>query len=183
MPRAPSVALAGISLHQAPPSPAATCLHPNAQPCRRLPNCETEDVCDPQRQVSGEDGQGRPIARRFLLPRWYGSSYEGRLLNVFLFDLLAYRACDWLMSIYKKPVLDKYPCFATRCPLPAQRSCQVSAFLDWQLVRKKAAKMVEEMAYRAPELRDRMQYPRSRNSLYHWVQASREACKPEAAVN
>ncbi|XP_066350683.1 uncharacterized protein [Miscanthus floridulus] len=43
--------------------------------------------------------------------------------------------------------------------------------------------MVEEMAYRAPELRDRMQYPRSRNSLYHWVQASREACKPEAAVN
>ena len=34
--------------------------------------------------------------------------------------------------------------------------------------------MVEEMAYKAPELRDRMQYPNSRNSLYHlythWVQ-------------
>ena len=55
----------------------------------------------------------------------YDSSYEGGLLNVFLFDLLAYKAfadgrirvigylCDWLMSIYKKPVLDKYPCFAT----------------------------------------------------------------------
>ena len=44
-----------------------------------------------------------------------------------------------------------------------------SAFLDWQLVRKKAAKMVEEMAYKAPELRDRMQYPRSGNSLYHVI--------------
>jgi len=29
--------------------------------------------------------------------------------------------------------------------------------------------MVEEMAYKAPELRDRMQYPRSRNSLYHFM--------------
>ena len=29
--------------------------------------------------------------------------------------------------------------------------------------------MVEEMAYKAPELRDRMQYPRSRNSLYHFI--------------
>ena len=71
----------------------------------------------------------------------YDSSYEGGLLNVFLFDLLAYKAfadgrirvigylCDWLVSIYKKPVLDKYPCFATRCPLPAQRSCQVRSLL------------------------------------------------------
>lgn len=42
-------------------------------------------------------------------------------------------------------------------------------FLDWQLVRKKAAKMVEEMAYKAPELRDKMQYPRSPNSLYHFI--------------
>jgi len=53
------------------------------------------------------------------------SSHETRLLTAFLQDLVAFKAfadghirvigylCDWLMSIYKKPVLDKYPCFAT----------------------------------------------------------------------
>lgn len=112
----------------------------------------------------------------------YDSSYVGRLLNVFLQDLVAFEAfadgrirvigylCDWLMSIHKKPVLDKYPCFATVVTdVLFMRKDHASAFLDWQLVRKKAAKMVEEMAYKAPELRDRMQYPRSRNSLYHFM--------------
>lgn len=54
------------------------------------------------------------------------SSYEVWLLMVFLQDLVAFKAfadgqirvigylCrDWLISIYKKPVLDNYPCFAT----------------------------------------------------------------------
>jgi len=38
--------------------------------------------------------------------------------------------------------------------------------LDWQLVRNKAAEMVEEMANKTPELKDRMRYPRGQNDLY-----------------
>lgn len=69
------------------------------------------------------EGQWRDAS--YYLGGFEAKSYEARLLNVFLFDLLAYKAfadghirvigylCDWLMSIYRKPVLDKYPCFAT----------------------------------------------------------------------
>lgn len=38
--------------------------------------------------------------------------------------------------------------------------------LDWQLIRDKAAELVEEMAYKAPELKDATHYPRGQNNLY-----------------
>ncbi|KAF8651558.1 hypothetical protein HU200_063379 [Digitaria exilis] len=56
---------------------------------------------------------------------FYQSGYEARLLMMFLHDLMALSdfsnghvmvasyLCDWFMSIYKTPVLNKYPCFAT----------------------------------------------------------------------
>ncbi|KAF8670268.1 hypothetical protein HU200_050803 [Digitaria exilis] len=56
---------------------------------------------------------------------FYESGYEARLLMMFLHDLMALGdfsnghvmvasyLCDWFMSIYKIPMLDKYPCFAT----------------------------------------------------------------------
>ena len=38
--------------------------------------------------------------------------------------------------------------------------------LNWKLVCNKAAEMDEEMAYKAPDLKERMRYPRCRNDLY-----------------
>jgi len=38
--------------------------------------------------------------------------------------------------------------------------------LNWKLVCNKAAEMVEEMAYKAPDLKERMRYPRCRSDLY-----------------
>lgn len=44
------------------------------------------------------------------------------------------------------------------------------AFLDWQLVRHKAAKVAKEMACNTPELRSNMCYPRGGPSdPYHIV--------------
>ncbi|KAK3133084.1 hypothetical protein QOZ80_6AG0531930 [Eleusine coracana subsp. coracana] len=77
---------------------------------------------------------------------------------------------DWLNRIYKKPVLDKYPCFATLVDdVLSKRNDHARAFLDWQLVRNKAAKVAEKMAYKTPELRERMHYPYGRSDLYHVV--------------
>ena len=38
--------------------------------------------------------------------------------------------------------------------------------MDWQLVRNKAAEMVEELVYKAPDLKERTHYPRCQNGLY-----------------
>ncbi|TVU15852.1 hypothetical protein EJB05_39393, partial [Eragrostis curvula] len=74
----------------------------------------------------------------------------------------------WMKSIHKKPVLDKYPCFAALADdVLSNRNDHARAFLDWQLIRNKAAKVAEEMAYKVPELRERMCYPRCRTDLYH----------------
>ncbi|XP_066328900.1 uncharacterized protein [Miscanthus floridulus] len=108
------------------------------------------------------------------------SSKEADFLSLFLEHLMAISGfadgntmvagivCDWFRRIYRHPVLDKYPFFATIVDvlfLRAQHlSCRNS--LDWQLVRNKAAEMVEEMANKTPELKDRMRYPRGQNDLY-----------------
>ncbi|CAO2043627.1 unnamed protein product [Urochloa humidicola] len=110
----------------------------------------------------------------------YESGYEARLLMLFLQDLkalsdfsngrvmVASYLCDWFISMYKTPMLDKYPCYATLvADVLFLRSDHARAFLDWQLIKNKAAKMVQKMAYKTPELRDKMQYPRGRNNLYH----------------
>ncbi|KAK3141577.1 hypothetical protein QOZ80_4BG0335640 [Eleusine coracana subsp. coracana] len=108
------------------------------------------------------------------------SGFEGRHLVLFLQDFMALNdftdghmmaprfLCNWFASIYKKPVLDKYPCFATMvADVLFMRNDHARAFLDWHIVRNKAAKVVEQMAYKMPELRDRLHYPRGQNDLYH----------------
>ncbi|KAL6843873.1 hypothetical protein ACP4OV_026444 [Aristida adscensionis] len=52
-----------------------------------------------------------------------------------------------------------------RFPLQKLRSYQ--AFLDFQLVREKAAKMVKELIRKTPELKERLRYPVGRNDMYH----------------
>jgi hypothetical protein len=42
-------------------------------------------------------------------------------------------------------------------------------FLNWQLVRDKAAEMVEEMVHRTPELKDKLHFPRGQHNLHHVV--------------
>jgi hypothetical protein len=39
--------------------------------------------------------------------------------------------------------------------------------LNWQLVKDKAVEMAEEMAYKIPELKDKLHFPRGPNDLYH----------------
>ncbi|CAN6240828.1 unnamed protein product, partial [Urochloa humidicola] len=46
------------------------------------------------------------------------------------------------------------------------RTDHARAFLKWQLVKNKAAEMVEEMAYNVPELKDKLHFPRGPNNLY-----------------
>ncbi|CAL5015014.1 unnamed protein product [Urochloa decumbens] len=112
----------------------------------------------------------------------YQSGYEARLLMLFLQDLTALSdfsngrvmvasyLCDWFISMYRTPMLDKYPCYATLVvDVLFLRSDHARAFFDWQLIKNKAAKMVEKMAYKTPELRDKMQYPCGQNNLYHVV--------------
>nr|CAB3488189.1 unnamed protein product [Digitaria exilis] len=106
------------------------------------------------------------------------SSSEASLLALFLQDLMAINCfvngqttvasilCDWFISIYRHPVLAKYPCFAALVvDILFLRSNHLRASLDWQLVRNKAAEIAEEMAYKTPELKGRMHYPRGRNDL------------------
>ncbi|CAO2036411.1 unnamed protein product [Urochloa humidicola] len=110
------------------------------------------------------------------------SSNEAELLALFLQDLMAIDCfahgqptvaavlCDWFISIYRHPVLAKYPCFAALVDdILFLHTDRVRDSLDWQLVRNKAAKMVEEMACNTPELRGMMRYPRGRNNLCHVV--------------
>jgi hypothetical protein len=42
-------------------------------------------------------------------------------------------------------------------------------FLNWQLVRDKAAEMVEEMVHKTPELKDKLHFPRGQHNLHHVV--------------
>ncbi|KAF8651567.1 hypothetical protein HU200_063389 [Digitaria exilis] len=107
------------------------------------------------------------------------SSDEAELLVSFLNDLMAISSfaegdimvagivCDWFKNLYKHPLLSKYPCFASLvADVLFLRPHHVRNSLDWQLVRNKAAELVEEMAYKAPELRDATHYPRGQNNLY-----------------
>ncbi|GJM88832.1 hypothetical protein PR202_ga05402 [Eleusine coracana subsp. coracana] len=83
----------------------------------------------------------------------------------------------WLGRMYKSPVLDKYPCFATLVEdVVSKNNGHARTFLNWQLVRNKAAEVAEEMAYKTPELRGRMQYPRGRSDLYHIVPVGSRRC-------
>ncbi|KAF8651552.1 hypothetical protein HU200_063373 [Digitaria exilis] len=83
------------------------------------------------------------------------TSEEATLLLLFLHDLLALNefaqgvhivTCllsDWFLSIYKEPVLAEYPCFATLvADVLFLQSDHAGAFLNWHLVRNKAAEMV-----------------------------------------
>ncbi|KAL6651338.1 hypothetical protein ACP70R_010263 [Stipagrostis hirtigluma subsp. patula] len=108
------------------------------------------------------------------------SSREANLLALFLEYFMAINkfasgqvmagrlVCTWFRSIYKNPVLAKHPCLATVvADVLFLRWQHARAFLDWQLVRNKAAEMVKEMAYKTPELKDRLHYPRDRHNLYN----------------
>ncbi|OEL19393.1 hypothetical protein BAE44_0019588 [Dichanthelium oligosanthes] len=64
--------------------------------------------------------------------------------------------CDWFRSMYRHPVLNKYPCFAALVvDALFLRTHKVRNSMDWQLVRNKAAEMVEELVYKAPDLKER----------------------------
>ncbi|KAK3157870.1 hypothetical protein QOZ80_2AG0129400 [Eleusine coracana subsp. coracana] len=77
---------------------------------------------------------------------------------------------SWFLQIYNQPVLSKYPYFATLvADFLFNRPDHARAFLDWQLVRNKAAAIVKEMASKTPELKDKLHLPRGRNSLYYVV--------------
>nr|CAB3488180.1 unnamed protein product [Digitaria exilis] len=104
------------------------------------------------------------------------TSEEATLLLLFLQDLLALNefaqgvhivTCllsDWILSIYKEPVLAEYPCFATLvADVLFLRSEHAGDFLNWHLVRNKAA----EMVYKTPELKDRLHFPCGPQNLYH----------------
>ncbi|XP_062184973.1 uncharacterized protein LOC133888662 isoform X2 [Phragmites australis] len=110
------------------------------------------------------------------------SSDEAEILSLFLRDLMAFNyfasgdakaagiLCDWFIRIYRHPMLAKYPCFATLVDhVLFLRSDLVRSYVDWQLVRNKAAEMAEEMVCKTPELKSRLHYPRDRNSLYNVV--------------
>ncbi|TVU15769.1 hypothetical protein EJB05_39307, partial [Eragrostis curvula] len=121
-------------------------------------------------------------------------SHEAALLVAFLKYLMALNdfangkvivTCfisDWVLSLYREPALVKYPYLATLVadvlfvrPDHAKYVRSISlpyssiAFLDWRLVRKKAAEMVEEVVHKTPELRDKLRLPRGPNNLYHLV--------------
>ncbi|KAK3154015.1 hypothetical protein QOZ80_2BG0184740 [Eleusine coracana subsp. coracana] len=64
---------------------------------------------------------------------------------------------SWFLQIYNNhpAVLSKYPYFATLvADFLFNRPEHARAFLDWQLVRNKAAAIVKEMASKTPELKD-----------------------------
>ncbi|KAG2568574.1 uncharacterized protein LOC120683856 [Panicum virgatum] len=87
---------------------------------------------------------------------------EGRIREGGLFR-------DWFGRIYGHPKLNTYPCFASIvADALFLRIAQLSfrSSLNWKLVCNKAAEMVEEMAYKAPDLKERMRYPRCRSDLY-----------------
>ncbi|WVZ60709.1 hypothetical protein U9M48_010695 [Paspalum notatum var. saurae] len=116
----------------------------------------------------------------------HDSSDEATLLANFLLQLMgiygyfaggngnnpcaASVVCDWFIELYEKPVLAKYPCLATVVDdVLFLRPHRVKASVDWSLFLNKAASMVEEMSYKIPELRARMEYPRGQNHLYNVV--------------
>ncbi|OEL18431.1 hypothetical protein BAE44_0020550 [Dichanthelium oligosanthes] len=107
-------------------------------------------------------------------------SYECKLLLGFLQDLMvlndfadgntkvASLVSDWFVSIYRTAVVAAYPLFATLvADVLFLRSDHARAFLKWQLVKNKAAEMVKEMAYKTPELKDKLHFPRGPNNLYN----------------
>ncbi|KXG27011.1 uncharacterized protein LOC110436663 [Sorghum bicolor] len=74
--------------------------------------------------------------------------------------------CDWFISLYNHRVLAKFPCFATLvADVLFLRTDRVRASLDRKLVINKAVELVEAIAHKTPELKDRMHYPRVRNNL------------------
>ncbi|CAN6250076.1 unnamed protein product [Urochloa humidicola] len=117
---------------------------------------------------------------RFVRPNGRNHSYECNLLLMFIQDLMALNdfadghttiaslLSNWFLSIYKNPALAAYPCFAALVvDVLFLRTDHARAFLKWQLVKNKAAEMVEEMAYNVPELKDKLHFPRGPNNLYH----------------
>ncbi|TVU27231.1 hypothetical protein EJB05_29828 [Eragrostis curvula] len=77
---------------------------------------------------------------------------------------------DWILDIYKEPVLLKYPYFANLvADVLFLRLDHASASLDWPAVRKKAAEMMGDMVRETPELREKLDPPRGPKDLYHVV--------------
>ncbi|CAN6269208.1 unnamed protein product [Urochloa humidicola] len=116
---------------------------------------------------------------RFIGPDGRTYSYECNLLLGFIQDLMALNdfadgrttiaslLANWFLSIYKNPALSAYPFFAALVvDVLFLRTDHARAFLKWQLVKNKAAEMVEEMAYNVPELKDKLHFPRGPNNLY-----------------
>ncbi|TVU15846.1 hypothetical protein EJB05_39387, partial [Eragrostis curvula] len=116
----------------------------------------------------------------------YASSQEARSLFQFLDDFRAINSFadgdgttvaatashlrSWFLPLHKHPILDKYPCFATLvADFISNRPDHARAFLDWQLVRNKAAAIAKDLASKTPELKDKLHLPRARNSLYDVV--------------
>ncbi|XP_039773717.1 uncharacterized protein LOC120641600 isoform X3 [Panicum virgatum] len=109
-------------------------------------------------------------------------SYESRLLLGFLRELRVLNGFadgDWKLAslvsnrfarIYREPLLAAYPCFATLvADVLFLRTDHARDYVEWKVVQDKAAKMAKKMAYRVPELKDKLHFPRGPNNLYHVV--------------
>jgi len=80
--------------------------------------------------------------------------------------------CHRFARIYKdkKPMLAAYPCFTTLVEdVLFLRTDHARDYVEWKVVQDKAAEMVKKMAYKVPELKNKLHVPRGPNNLYHVV--------------
>ncbi|KAG2568654.1 hypothetical protein PVAP13_7NG406200 [Panicum virgatum] len=111
-------------------------------------------------------------------------SYESWLLLGFLQELRVLNGfadgqwripssiCHRFARIYKdkKPMLAAYPCFTTLVEdVLFLRIDHARDYVEWKVVQDKAAEMVKKMAYKVPELKNKLHVPRGPNNLYHVV--------------
>ncbi|XP_066383202.1 uncharacterized protein [Miscanthus floridulus] len=116
---------------------------------------------------------------RTFAPIWELSS-RAELLTLFLHYLMAIHRFadgdtakegvvrDWFIKLYRhRAALSKCPCLvALVTDVLSLRTLYVRNTLDWQLVRNKAAELVEQMVSEMPELKEMTRYPLAQNELY-----------------
>ncbi|CAD6273352.1 unnamed protein product [Miscanthus lutarioriparius] len=116
---------------------------------------------------------------RTFAPIWELSSHAG-LLTLFLHYLMAIHRFadgdtakegvvrDWFIKLYRhRAALSECPCLvALVTDVLSLRTLYVRNTLDWQLVRNKAAELVEQMVSEMPELKEMTRYPLAQNELY-----------------
>jgi len=67
-------------------------------------------------------------------------------------------------------MLAAYPCFTTLVEdVLFLRTDHARDYVEWKVVQDKAAEMVKKMAYKVPELKNKLHVPRGPNNLYHVV--------------